>query len=73
MIKEKTENFGTFIFFRTLPLDRYEDEGQPIVFRGDDPDDHLLLITVITVIILVPPDDLDDRLVVMINDIKAIR
>jgi len=31
------------------------------------------LIILITVIILVPPDDLDDRLVVMINDIKAIR
>ena len=66
-------NWHILIFFRTLPLDRYEDEGQPIVFRGDDPDDHLLLIILITVIILVPPDDLDDRLVVMINDIKAIR
>ena len=30
--------------FRTLPLDRHEDERKPTLLGGDDPDDHLFLI-----------------------------
>ena len=34
----------TYNIFRTLPLDRHEDERKPTLLGGDDPDDHLFLI-----------------------------
>ena len=37
----------TYTIFRTLPLDRHEDERKPTLLGGDDPDDHLFLIPII--------------------------
>ena len=42
-----------WLIFRTVPLDRHEDEGQPSVLGGDDPDDHLFMISLILMVTMV--------------------
>lgn len=43
----------SWLIFRTVPLNRHEDEGQPSVLGGDDPDDHLFMISLILMVTMV--------------------
>ena len=43
----------SWLIFRTVPLNRHEDEGQPSVLGGDDPDDHLFMIGLILMVTMV--------------------